>query len=118
MIKNHDKLMSLNKWFIKHSMYSIEDVKAKHKGHFFSPDTMRFFSSRIDHKIYPTKDKVYFVTSEKKCFNDPDRVYSVRSLNIETGFIETIDFQCSETLAKARTKALNLAYKDSTKNIE
>jgi len=51
-------------------------------GHFFSPDTIRFFRSRISDIGYRHPDgSVYFLTSEKKCFNDPTRVWSVRRIS-------------------------------------
>jgi hypothetical protein len=51
-------------------------------GHFFSPDTLRFFRSRISEIGYRHPDgSVYFLTSEKKCFNDPTRVWSVRRIS-------------------------------------
>ena len=58
--------------------------------HFFSPDTMRFFSSRIQ-TTPPYKGRV-FVTSERYNWNHP-RLYTVRVVH-PSGNIETIgDFQ-------------------------
>lgn len=58
--------------------------------HFFSPESMRFFSSRIQSNP-PYKGRV-FVTSERMNWNSP-RYYSVRVVK-PSGHIETIgDFQ-------------------------
>ena len=54
--------------------------------HFFSPDTMRFFSSRIQ-TTPPYKGRV-FVTSERMNWNSP-RLYTVRVVK-PSGHIETI----------------------------
>ena len=103
----HDKT-KLNPYFIKHSIYSIADVKALHKGHFFSPDTMRFFSSRVNEAIYPTLNKVYFITTERRSLTDERRVATIRSLDLETGSISTECYQVGG-LAKAKGVALKLA---------
>ena len=58
--------------------------------HFFSPESMRFFSSRIQ-STPPYKGRV-FVTSERCSWNHP-RLYTVRVVK-PSGHIETIgDFQ-------------------------
>ena len=54
--------------------------------HFFAPDTMRFFSSRIQ-MTPPYKGRV-FVTSERMNWNSP-RLYTVRVVK-PSGHIETI----------------------------
>ena len=54
--------------------------------HFFSPDTMRFFSSRIQ-TTPPYKCRV-FVTSERMNWNSP-RLYTVRVVQL-SGNIQTI----------------------------
>mgnify|MGYP003121203573 FL=1 len=54
--------------------------------HFFSPDTMRFFSSRIQ-TTPPYKGRV-FVTSERMNWNSP-RLYTVRVVQ-PSGNIQTI----------------------------
>ncbi len=58
--------------------------------HFFSPDSMRFFNSRIQTNP-PYKGRV-FVTSERMNWNSP-RLYTVRVVKT-SGNIETVgDFQ-------------------------
>jgi hypothetical protein len=72
--------------------YTIRDIKAANKAanhHWFEPDTMRFFNSRICRKVLAGG---FFVTSERYDCNTPRR-YTVR-LCLENGHIETIgDFQ-------------------------
>src|SRR4051812_13913442 len=53
---------------------SVDNMKALFPGHFFSPDTMRFFKSRVLETLYG-KGRV-FVTSEKD--GDNPRRYTVR----------------------------------------
>lgn len=53
-------------------------------GHFFDKDTMRFFASRLCASQFKrVNDKeAYFLTSEKACFNDTRRVYTIRKASI------------------------------------
>ena len=69
---------------------------------FFSKNTMRFFKSHVLYGVYGGK---YFLTSEKKCFNDYTRVYSVQMIN-EDCSIDNI-FK-SESLYQARKEAKRL----------
>lgn len=106
------KLEQINKYYSIHSINSIVGVErlAERKGsHFFSPDTMRFFKSKVIYDVFPSKNGIYFVTSEKKCFNDYTRVFSVRFIDINTGDIKTI-YKGYSTKATALTGALNCAY--------
>lgn len=65
---------------------AMEDVKRKHTnagGHFFDPETMRFFRSRIESTH---ADNGYFVTSEQFVPYDGDphpREYRVRFFHAE-----------------------------------
>jgi hypothetical protein len=68
---------------------NMNEVKQANKylgHHFFSPDTMKFFASKIESELY---DNQCFITSEKKCFNDYNREYNVRQAR-EDGSIESI----------------------------
>jgi len=72
------------------TMNQLERYNGNRNYYFFSPDTMRFFSSRIQ-TLPPYKGRV-FVTSERSNWNSP-RLYSVRVIQ-PSGNIETIgDFQ-------------------------
>ncbi len=86
---------------------TIGDVKClnkEHKQFFFSPDTMRFFKSRIASPLIKNK---YFVTSEK----GPSgvRKYTVRKFNRRTAKLDTVgDFQEHSTRARAISRAKEL----------
>lgn len=109
-----DKLRTLNPNYMLTNCYSVDDIKRLHRRHFFSPDTMRFFASRLIQDVFPTnKGKVYFVTSEKACFNDPSRVYNVRSYDIKNDSFNTETTLSSR--ARSLTAALNLAYEENCK---
>lgn len=66
------------------TIYTVDDLRRANDrigGHFFSPDTMKFFGTRInDQCIYGGR---YFITTETKA---PDGVgkYYVRSFDIVT----------------------------------
>jgi hypothetical protein len=91
------------------NIYSVNDIKSMHRSHFFSPDTMRFFKSRLIQNVFPTnKGSVYFVTSESAGFRDTTRVFNVRSYMIKYDYMETIVTLSSRTTALST--ALNLAY--------
>lgn len=47
------------------SALEVRQAVAAAGSHFFSPDTMRGFKSRMSDTIYPTEDGAYFVTSER-----------------------------------------------------
>jgi hypothetical protein len=80
----------------------LEEFKELNKSignYWFSPDSMRFFKSRIlDWDIITG----YFITSEKGPSNV--RRYSIRRANFETGTVSTVsEFQEYPTLQRART---------------
>ena len=91
-------------------IYSADDIVRKHRGHYFSKDTMRFFKSKLIQDVFPTDSgRVYFVTSEQ----GPDgvRAFSVRCYSIVQDDISTVgEFRGYESRAKALTAALNCAY--------
>ena len=79
--------------------------------HFFSPESMRFFSSRIQSNP-PYKGRV-FVTSERMNWNSP-RLYTVRAVQ-PSGNIETIgDFGAFTS----RQSAHRFAEKYAAENFE
>jgi hypothetical protein len=69
---------------------------------FFSANTMRFFKSRVLFGVYGGR---YFITSEKKCFNDFTRVYSVQEIK-ENGSIDSI--AKFDSIYRARKEAQRL----------
>lgn len=72
-------------------------------GHWFDPDTMRFFGTRLGRAFWVRgTDTIYFVTSEKPPHGP--RAYSVRRMDSE-GEIETVGDFCSMTYAQANRMA-------------
>ena len=93
------------------TMNQLSRYNGNRNYYFFSPDTMRFFSSRIQ-TTPPYKGRV-FVTSERMNWNSP-RLYSVRVIQ-PSGNIETIgDFQGFTT----RQSAHRFAEKYAAENFE
>lgn len=86
------KLDMIRPNFDKTGMYDMSDIQRHAIGHFFDKDAMRFFRSRLLSTIYPSVNKVYFVTSEQ--FVSPShtatRMFTVRCLDLNTRRIETI----------------------------
>lgn len=79
---------------------SIDEIKAAHTGHWFSPDTMRFWGTRVYPEVYQGDGVTYFISSDR----DPwgCRLYSVRFCTLE-GDIGTVEpFQGYSTLRAAR----------------
>lgn len=76
---------------------TMEDVKRNNKEagrHWFSPDTMRFFLSKIESELIGGK---YFVTSEWDGTTNP-RLYSVRKYHPDSHIIDTVgEFQGFKT---------------------
>ena len=98
------------KEFIKSGQYLIKEVeKRAEKGakYFFSPDAMRFFSSRVSELCWEKENNIFFITSEK----DTSRIKhtgSIRAFTVRksstSGDITTIgEFQEHKTLNKARS---------------
>lgn len=68
---------------------NITEIKAANKAagqHWFAPSTLRFFDSRVESKVIAG---CYFVTSEKSCWNNYSRVYTLRKCEAD-GTIETV----------------------------
>lgn len=63
-------------------MRTIDDIKEANRAagqFFFSRETMKFFASRVYPDVIECRDgTALFVTSEKRCFDDPVRVYTIR----------------------------------------
>ena len=67
--------------------WNIDDLVREYQytssGHFFDRDTMQFFKSRLTSHYKRVSDrKAYFVTTEKRCFDDHTRVASVRCVTL------------------------------------
>lgn len=84
----------------------VRDIKSAHRRYWFSPDTMRFFNSRVnlDQDAVEIGGEYYFTSSEQFDHKSP-RLYSVRAWNPETDDIRTIgEFQGYRTAREARAK--------------
>lgn len=81
------------------TMAQVKEANKANGQYFFSRDTMRFFASKVESKLYYTTQ--CFITSEKKCFDDYTRVYSVRQVG---------------TNADIKTLARDLTSKQEAKN--
>ncbi|MCR5888332.1 hypothetical protein LRS06_11270 [Hymenobacter sp. J193] len=93
-------------------IYSLALIKAanhNHGGYFFSPDSMRFFHSRVSEKVHQGPGGIYFVTSEQ--FDDcSPRLYTVRRFNPTSRGIDTAgEFQAHTTSRQAHAEAAQLA---------
>lgn len=69
-------------------IYTTDDIRARHRGHWFSEGAMRFFKSRVGIDAYNGPGGIYFVSSEQ----GPSGVrrYSVRSYDLATDTIDTV----------------------------
>ena len=81
--------------------FLMEDVRRKNKEsgqYFFSPDTMKFFKSRVESGLIKGK---YFITSEQNQDDDP-RLFTVRKYDHKKHDIGTIgEFQGYKTMEEA-----------------
>lgn len=97
-------------------IWTVNEIKKamREKGsHWFDPDTMRFFGTRVDRNVYQGTGGVYFVTSEWDGFRGQEngrRAYTVRQFTPDTCDIRTVD-QIGKfpTLDKAKRQAKKLA---------
>lgn len=88
--------------------YTIQAIKDANKAagyHFFDPDTLRFFDSRI---LGGVIGDGYFVTSER-CDYDSPRLYTVRRANANGSIDRVGEFQQFKTAHAARTYAKKIA---------
>jgi hypothetical protein len=91
---------------------SIEDVKRRHRGHYFEASTMRFFRSRTCSQVFPGESEVYFVTSEQFVGSNgiaAPRKFTVRAFNPETDNIRTVQPFNELTRSRALRIARDLA---------
>ena len=106
-----EKLATLRQFHNVTGIYSVNGIEIKHKGHFFSPGSMRFFNSRLCHEVFPTKNGAYFITSEKFDYKSP-RLYTVRFFDLNDDIKTVGEFQAFETKAQAVSFAIDCAYND------
>ncbi len=93
------------------AMFNINNIKQANREagfYFFSPDSMRFFDSRVLPTVYGGR---FFITSERSGFDDPTRTYTVREF-MPDGSIETVgEFNGHATIPLAKN-AVRQAVKD------
>ena len=88
-------------------MTTIESIK-RAAPIWFSPDTLRFFRSRVGSKVYEGPGGVYFVTSEQGPHGP--RRWSVRRFLPDKGAVDTVgEFQAYQSLAGAYGAARKLS---------
>jgi hypothetical protein len=90
-------------------IWTINDIKTAvlvRGSHWFDPDTMRFFKTRVLEGVYQGAGGVYFVTSEKG--PSEARKYSVRKFTPDTADISTVGEFNEMTRAQA-IKAAKIA---------
>lgn len=108
-ITKKQKLESIRENYKLHNVYTIHDIKNNHKGYFFSPDTIRFWKSRICGEVFCSKTLCFFVTSEQ--FLNEGRKFTVRRYNPTTKSIDTVgEYHQLDTKTQALNIALELAY--------
>lgn len=86
---------------------TMDEIKRRYRaafprGHWFDPDTMRFFESKLPRKGFEGPGGVFFVSSEKNCFDDYTRVFTVRQLSsrgIDTIGEKSTDKEAQDTRA-------------------
>ena len=94
------------------SMREVEEANEKAGQFWFSPDTLRFFSSRHGGTAYLVGRKAFFISSEQDKSSsgggawDGKRRYSIRVCDMDTGSIDTVgEFGAYGTQGQAK-KAL------------
>ena len=99
------------------STLTLTDIKNNNKKagkNWFDKDTMRFFKSRIESKLYSDNT---FITSEQQSYQHP-REYTIRiALNNGVDIESVGEFQQFETLEQAREYRKTIQYKNDLINI-
>jgi len=94
------------------SIEEIERYNERSGFHFFKPDTMRFFHSRVYPQIYGGR---YFITSERCTWGEGHpRLYTVRQALPDGRCVSMGAFQQYKTLSAARSAAAKLASADAS----
>ena len=91
------------------ALFSIDAIKkanAEAGSFYFSPDTMRFFKSRVMSDVFPLEDGALFVTSERR--EGDVRRYTIRRA-WDDGDITTLDGFQSYTSRNGALKAAKKA---------
>jgi CMP-N-acetylneuraminic acid synthetase len=98
---------------------TIDDIKRRNRDagyHYFAPDTMRFFRSRVLPTVYQGPGGIYFVTSEQFVGSNnvaSPRRYTVRRFDTDTANIDTV----GEFNKLSRVEAIKLAKRCASEGI-
>lgn len=96
---------------------AIKDAVRATGSHWFDPDTMRFFGTRVKPRVYQGPGGVFFCTSDKT-YNG-GRAYTVRRFTPETADISTAGEVCGyHSLHDADAEAARLAFGASADPIQ
>lgn len=80
----------------------MHEIEARHKGYWFSPETMRFWRTRLPQTGVELADGTSLFVSSERDFHGKLRLYTVRRQRVD-GSIETVgEFQAYETRAQAQ----------------
>lgn len=92
---------------------TIADIREANREaglHFFEPQTMKFFHSKVVSGVYSGPGGVFFVTSEARAISESiGTVYTVRRFSPETGVVKTADYGYLPSIDDARAFAKQLA---------
>jgi hypothetical protein len=81
--------------------------------HWFSKDNKRFFRSRIEPTLYHGRELIYFVSTEKRGFDDNGRDATARVFDPRTADVNTVsEFGARMSIAGARSIARDLAKRE------
>jgi hypothetical protein len=98
----------VSEWTIE----AIREADSRAGRHFFSPDTMRFFRSRVLPTVFQGPGGVYFITSEQFVGSDgvsKPRKYTVRNFTSDPVDIRTVSDFNQTSKKQAQTIAAVLA---------
>lgn len=116
-ITKDQKKTAIRPFYGKLGIFSVDDIKSKHDGHWFSPNNMRFFRSRLLDEVFCGTENAYFVSSEQNGYNAP-RLYTLRSFNPKTKDVSTVgEFQGYSTRTQALTAALYSAFDEAQEEV-
>jgi hypothetical protein len=94
-------------------MSDVMEINAKAGQYFFTPESMKFFNSRVGGDAFVKGSRAFFITSER--FSDPaehisePRKFTIRSMRLKTGEISTEGkFQEFPTMAQAKKRLMEL----------
>jgi hypothetical protein len=75
-------------------LWTVNTIKEANRaagGHWFDPDTMRSFGTKVLPTVYQGPGGVYFVTRDRKGFREEDGYgYTVRRFDYATGSVESV----------------------------